>query len=136
MITPRRRFVWLSIAHPTMVPLVPPVRARLTRPVQQVSVVMVLVLVSLASMERTVIPVFPIVTSPSPKISIYIYMHISVYCLAGSSDTMRWEQTRAGASSTFTCLPGFYSAGPCTSVYCVQNGGSAYWATTTLSCQS
>jgi len=59
-----------------------------------------------------------------------------VYCSASSSATMRWEQTLAGTSTTLNCLPGFYSSGPCTSVYCVQNGGSAYWATTTLSCQS
>ena len=58
MTSPRRPFVWLSIAHPTTVPIAPPACAQLMGPVHQVQVVMAFVLVYLATTERVVIPVF------------------------------------------------------------------------------
>jgi len=52
-----------------------------------------------------------------------------VYCSAGATDSVSWPSTLSGTSFTFSCKDGYYSALPCSTVLCVQYGGSADWAT-------
>jgi len=54
---------------------------------------------------------------------------VEVYCPAGATDSVSWPSTLAGTFFTFSCKDGYYSALPCSSVLCVQYGGSANWAT-------
>ena len=58
----------------------------------------------------------------------------AVYCSAGETDSVSWPSTLSGTFFIFSCKDGYYSALPCSTVLCVQDGGSADWATL-LSCQ-
>jgi len=53
----------------------------------------------------------------------------AVYCAAGETDSVSWSKTLAGTFSPFSCREGHFSSTPCASVFCVQSGGSADWAT-------
>ena len=58
-----------------------------------------------------------------------IGIRVEVYCPAGATDSVSWPSTLSGTFFTFSCKDGYYSALPCSSVLCVQYGGSANWAT-------
>ena len=53
----------------------------------------------------------------------------AIYCPAGETDSVSWPSTQAGTFFTFSCKDGHYSSLPCSTVLCVQYGGSADWAT-------